>query len=42
MAANDIAVELKREEEDGTTAVHKMIDKAAFDAWENGGEGFAP
>ena len=40
-AAKEIARELKREEEDGTTLVHKLLDKAAMDAYENGGEGFA-
>jgi hypothetical protein len=40
-AAKEIVHELSREEEDGTTEVHKLLDKAAFDAWENGGEGFA-
>lgn len=40
-AAKEIRVELVREEEDGTTEVHKLLDKAAYDAWENGGEGFA-
>lgn len=40
-AAKEIRVELVREEEDGTTEVHKLLDRAAFDAWENGGEGFS-
>lgn len=39
-AVKEIVRELKREEEDGTTVVHKMLDQAALDAWENGGEGF--
>lgn len=41
LAAEEIVRELTREEEDGTTPVHKLLDKAGFDAWENGGEGFA-
>jgi hypothetical protein len=41
LAAEEIVRELTREEEDGTTPVHKLLDKAVFDAWENGGEGFA-
>lgn len=40
LAAANILRELQREEEDGTTPVHKMLDKAALDAWEHGGEGF--
>ena len=40
LAAREILRELQREEEDGTTPVHKLLDQAAFDAWENGGEGF--
>ena len=39
-AAREMVSELVREEEDGTTPVHKLLDKAAFDAWENGGDGF--
>ena len=41
LAADEIVKELKREEEDGTTPVHKLLDKAGYDAWENGGFGFA-
>lgn len=41
IAVKEIARELRREEEDGTTLVHLLLDKAALNAWENGGEGFA-
>ena len=34
--ANDILQELLAEEDDGTTLVHKMLDKAADNAIENG------
>lgn len=34
----DILNELSNEEEDGTTAVHKMLDQAANSAIENGSE----
>lgn len=37
--AEAIALELRREEEDGTTLVHRMLDKAATNAVENGCEG---
>ncbi len=40
VAALEILSALKDEEEDGTTVVHKMLDLAARDAWEQGGEGF--
>jgi hypothetical protein len=30
---------LSKEEEDGSTPVHRMLDKAAMDAIENGAEG---
>ena len=40
LAAEEIVRELRREEEDGTTPVHRLLDKAVFDAWENGGDGF--
>jgi len=40
VAAAEIVQELTREEEDGTTPVHKLLDQAALDAWENGGQGF--
>ena len=36
--ANDILQELLAEEDDGTTLVHKMLDKAADNAIENGSE----
>lgn len=39
-AATGIMRELKREDEDGTTPIHTLLDKAAWDAWENGEEGF--
>lgn len=39
--AKGILAALKDEEEDGTTLVHKMFDKAAEDHFENGGEGAA-
>ncbi len=32
---------LKSEEEDGTTAIHKMLDKVAATAFENGAEGLS-
>ncbi len=38
--AHDVVAELNREEEDGTTPVHLLIDHAIFDAYENGSEGF--
>lgn len=37
--AEEIVNELTKEEEDGTTPVHLMIDKAMEDAIENGCEG---
>lgn len=37
--AESVAMELNREEEDGTTPVHKMLDKVFEDVVENGGEG---
>ena len=40
-AAEEIVRELEREAEDGTTVVHTLLDKAAFAAWEQGGEGFS-
>lgn len=39
--ARGILAALKKEEEDGTTLVHRMFDKAAEDHFENGGEGAA-
>ena len=39
-AGREIARQLRDEDEEGTTAVHRMLDKAAWDAWENGGKGF--
>jgi len=40
-AAREIAQYLQQEDEEGTTPVHTLLDKAAWDAWENGGKGFA-
>lgn len=37
--AHEIDAELSKEEEDGTTVVHRMLDKAAQSAIENGAEG---
>ncbi len=34
-----LATALRSEEEDGTTPVHRMLDKAAMEAIENGAEG---
>lgn len=39
--AQEVMRQLKREDHDGTTPVHVLLDKAAFDAWENGAEGIA-
>ena len=42
--AKDVLYELKREEEDGTTLVHRLFDNAAGEAVEQGSEhvsGFA-
>src|SRR5690606_3462728 len=36
----DVARELKREREDGTTPVHLLLDQAMFDAWEDGSIAF--
>lgn len=36
--AEDVLHELEREEEDGTTVVHEMLDEAAFAAACNGSE----
>lgn len=36
--AHDIVRALEREEEDGTTLVHRMFDKAAIEAIEQGAE----
>lgn len=41
LAAEEIVRVLTDEEEDGTTPVHRLLDKAGLAAWENGGEGFA-
>lgn len=38
--AVDVARELNREQEDGTTPVHLMLAQAVFDAMENGSEAF--
>ena len=38
---SDIIQELEREEEDGTTPVHRLLDKAIYAAMENGSEGFS-
>lgn len=37
--AREIAIELEREEEDGTTPVHRMLDAAALKAIESGALG---
>lgn len=34
----DVVCELQREEEDGTTLLHRALDRAAIDAIENGSE----
>jgi hypothetical protein len=39
--AKDFVLELVREEEDGTTLVHLMLDKAAVKAAENGAFGLS-
>ena len=39
--AGEVRAELEREEEDGTTLVHRMLDKAMVEAAEQGGEGIA-
>lgn len=39
--AKEIERQLSQEEEDGTTMVHRMIDKAAAEALEQGAEGVA-
>lgn len=38
--AKSVLKELKSEQEDGTTLVHEMLDKAIRSALENGEEGF--
>lgn len=40
--AEDVARELQHEEEDGTTDVHLLLDKAIIRACENGSAGLAP
>ena len=37
--AKEIALILQREEEDGTTLVHRLLDKAASEAIDQGAEG---
>ena len=37
--ADEIRIELEREEEDGTNLIHRAFDKAALEAIENGAEG---
>lgn len=37
--AAELVRELRKEEEDGTTLVHTMLDKAVLNAVENGAEG---
>jgi hypothetical protein len=37
--AKELVRTLNDEEEDGTTAIHRMIDSAIFKAYENGAEG---
>jgi hypothetical protein len=39
MFATEVALALNREEEDGTTLVHKMFDKAFGDAIDQGADG---
>ena len=39
-AAHDVARVLRDEEEDGSTMVTALLDKAITKAWEDGGEGF--
>jgi hypothetical protein len=39
--AHDVVAAMNSEEEDGSTPVIRMIDKAIMDAWENGSIGFA-
>lgn len=39
--ARDIRGEMLREEEDGETAIHRMLDDAIVSAWENGSIAFA-
>lgn len=39
--AIDVCRELNAEEEDGTTPVHRLLDRAIFDAFENGSTGFS-
>lgn len=39
--AKDIILELNREDEEGTTMVHKMFDKAFNEAAEQGAQGIA-
>jgi hypothetical protein len=38
--ANDVVRELSREQEDGTTPVHLLLDRAILAAFENGSLGF--
>lgn len=38
--AKEIARQLDRESEDGTTDVHRMLDAAAIEVMEQGGDGF--
>lgn len=40
-AAESIRHYLLEEDEEGTTPVHTLLDKAAWEAWEQGEEGFA-
>lgn len=37
--SDEVARILRREEEDGTTLVTRMFDRAFFDAWEDGADG---
>lgn len=37
--AKDLCHALNNESEDGTTAIHRMLDKAVLDAYESGAEG---
>lgn len=40
--AKEVLLELLREEENGDTLIHKMLDRACVNAAENGAEGLSP
>lgn len=40
IVAQDVCGQLNREEEDGTTPIHILLDKAIVDAWADGSIGF--